>query len=115
MVGSLNKMSEKERYAVERFRETVKSRLGEYVISMSVFGSKVRGDYKESSDIDIIVIVKERSLDVMDQIAEITSDLNIEHEFSISPVVFSEQEYNMNATMSSPFSVAVHEEGLLLS
>lgn len=31
MVGSLNKMSQKERYAVERFRETVNSRLGEYV------------------------------------------------------------------------------------
>lgn len=113
MGGSLNHMSKKERYAIERFGETVKSRLGENVIRMSVFGSKVRGDYTEKSDIDILVIVKERSLRVMDQIAEITSDLNIEFDLSIAPVVFSEYEYHMNATMASPFSLAVHEEGLL--
>ncbi|MFH1123662.1 MAG: nucleotidyltransferase domain-containing protein [Pseudomonadota bacterium] len=114
MGGSLNHMSKKERYAIERFGETVKSRLGENVIRMSVFGSKVRGDYTEKSDIDILVIVKERSLRVMDQIAEITSDLNIEFDLSIAPVVFSEHEYDMNAIMASPFSLAVHEEGLLL-
>lgn len=114
MSGSLKHMSKKERYAIERFGETVKSRLSEYVVRMSVFGSKVRGDYSEASDIDILVIVKERSLRVMDQIAEITSDLNIEFGLSIAPVVFSENEYDMNATMASPFSLTVHEEGLLL-
>jgi len=115
MSGGLNYMSTKERDAIERFRETVKRRLGEYVVRMSVFGSKVRGDYRETSDIDVLVIVKERSLSVMDQIAEITSDLNIKYDLSISPVVFSKHEYDMNAKMASPFSLAVHEEEFLLS
>jgi len=82
---------------------------------MSVFGSKVRGDFRETSDIDILVIVKERSLRIMDQIAEITSDLNIKYDLSISPVVFSEEEYDVNSKMASPISLAIHEEGLLLS
>ncbi len=115
MGGNLDHMSKTERYAIEQFGETVKSRLGEYVVKMSVFGSKVRGDYRATSDIDILVIVKERSLRVMDQIAEITSDLNIKYDLSISPVVFSEQEYDMNAKMASPFSLAVRQEGLSLS
>ena len=51
----------------------------------------------------------------MDQIAEITSDLNIKYDLSISPVVFSEEEYDVNAKMASPFSLAVREEGLSLS
>jgi len=115
MGGSLKHMSTKERQALERFGETVKSRLGEYLVRMSVFGSKMRGDFTETSDIDILIIVKERSLSIMDQIAEITSDLNIEFDLSIAPVVFSENEYNMNATvMASPFSLAVQDEGLLL-
>jgi predicted nucleotidyltransferase len=115
MGGSLKYMSKKERKAIKRFGETVRDRLGEYIVKISVFGSKVRGDFKETSDIDILIIVKERSLLVMDQIAEITSDLNIEFDLSIAPVVFSENEYNMNATiMKSPFSLAVSEEGLLL-
>jgi len=115
MGGSLKHMSKKEIQALARFGGTVKSCLGEYLVSMSVFGSKVRGDFTETSDIDILIIVKERSLPIMDQIAEITSDLNIEFDLSIAPVVFSENEYDMNAkVMASPFSLAVQEEGLLL-
>ena len=115
MGGSLKHMNEKERQALKRFGETVKRRLGDYVVMMSVFGSKVRGDFTEKSDIDILIVVKERSLLVMDHIAEITSDINIEYALSIAPVVFSENEYTMNATvMASPFSLAVHEEGLEL-
>ncbi len=115
MGGNLDHMSQIERYAVEQFGKTVKSCLGEYVLKMSVFGSKVRGDYRATSDIDVLVIVKERSLRIMDQIAEITSDLNIKYDLSISPVVFSEQEYDMNTKMASPFSLAIREEGLSLS
>ena len=115
MGSSFSYMSKAERLAVERFGDAVKNRLGEYVVRMTVFGSKVRGDYQKASDIDVLVIVKERSLRVMDQIAEITSDLNVEYGFSISPVVFSEQEYDMNAKMASPFSLAVRAEGLSLS
>ncbi len=115
MGGSLDYMNHTERTAIERFSETVKSRLGESVVRISVFGSKVRGDYKPTSDIDVLVIVKDRSLRVMDQIAEITSDLNIEYDLSIAPVVFSEPEFDMNAQMASPFSLAVREEGFLLT
>jgi predicted nucleotidyltransferase len=114
MGSSFNYMNEKERYAIERFRKAVKNNIGESVISISVFGSKVRGDYNEASDIDILVIVKERSLWVMDKIAEITSELNIVHNLSIAPVVFSENEYNMNKIMDSPFTVSVGAEGLSL-
>lgn len=115
MGSSFDYMNENERYVIERFREAVKKNIGELVTNMSVFGSKVRGDYNEASDIDILVIVKERSMAVMDQIAEITSELNIEYNLSIAPVVFSEQEHNMNAIMHSPFTVSVRTEGLSLT
>jgi predicted nucleotidyltransferase len=114
MGSSFSYMSKTERLAVERFGAEVKIRLGEYMVRMSVFGSKVRGDFRETSDIDVLVIVKKRSLRVMDQIAEITSDLNVKYDLSISPVVFSEQEYDMNTKMATPFSLAVREEGLSL-
>jgi len=55
MGGSLKHMNEKERQALKRFGETVKRRLGEYVVTISVFGSKVRGDFTETSDIDILI------------------------------------------------------------
>ena len=114
MGGSLNYMSSKERSVLERFGETLIHRLGAHLIRISAFGSKVRGDSREASDIDVLVIVKERTLSIMDQIAEITSEMNIEYDLSLSPVVFSEQEYEINEGMSSPFAVAIGKEGVLL-
>jgi predicted nucleotidyltransferase len=114
MGSSLNYMSSKERSALERFGETLINRLGVNLVRISAFGSKVRGDFREASDIDILVIVKERTLPTMDQIAEITSDMNIEYDLSFSPVVFSEQEYEINIGMASPFSLVVSKEGVPL-
>ena len=115
MSGALNYMNTTETLAIARFRDAVMSSLGGEVVQMYVFGSKVRGDFNAYSDIDILVVVKDRSLKIMDKIAEITAGLNIEYDLSIAPVVFSEQEYRTNESMSSPFSLAVREEGFPLS
>jgi predicted nucleotidyltransferase len=115
MASRLGNLSITERRVLTQFGDAVKSRLGENIVNMTVFGSKIRGEGTETSDIDVLVLVKNRSLTVMDQIAEITADLNIDYNISIAPVVFAEQEYKMNATMASPFSQAVDREGVPLS
>jgi len=112
--SSLSHMNSRERRVVEQFRKTLKSRLGEQLLKMSVFGSKVRGDFRETSDIDILVVVKGRTVPIMDQVAEVTADLNLEYNLSLAPVIFSEREYEMNEKMASPFTLAVSKEGVLL-
>ena len=42
MGSSLNYMSDKERSVLERFGETLLNRLGEHLVRISAFGSKVR-------------------------------------------------------------------------
>jgi len=114
MASSLKYMKKNEKSAIELFRDAINKNLGKDLISMIAFGSKVRGDYNESSDIDILIIVKDRSLNVMDKIAEITSALNIEYNISIAPVVFSEKEYNRNKVMNTSFTLSISNEGLSL-
>ncbi|KQC14201.1 MAG: hypothetical protein APR63_14880 [Desulfuromonas sp. SDB] len=114
MASSLKYMKKNERSAIERFREAIKKNLGKDLISIIAFGSKVRGDYNETSDIDILIIVKDRSLRIMDKIAEITSELNIKYNISIAPVVFSEKEYDVNKVMNTSFTSSISAEGLSL-
>jgi len=114
MASSLKYMKKNERSAIEHFREAVNKHLGKHLISMIIFGSKVRGDYNTASDIDILIIVQDRSLRVMDKIAEITAELNIEYDLSIAPVVFSKKEYKMNKDMHTSFTSAISAEGLSL-
>lgn len=103
-----------EKEALERFVKLIRNTLGKALIKVEIFGSKVRGDYTESSDIDILIIVKERSLEVMDRIGDIAAELTIEYNIPISPVVFSEYEYKVNTDILSPFILSVDAEGVKL-
>lgn len=114
MASSLKYLTEVEKSVVDRFVRLIRTELRDNLIDIEIFGSKVRGDYAEFSDIDILIIVKDRSLDVMDKVADITSDLNIEYNLSISPVIFSEHEYSVNENMSSPFVSSIEAEGIRL-
>ena len=114
MIISLKYLTETEKKVVAEFAKLVRTALGENLIDMEIFGSKVRGDFTGDSDMDILVVVKERTLDSMDRIAEITANLNIEYNLSISPVIFSEYEYKVNEDMKSPFVLNVEAEGVRL-
>lgn len=114
MKNSLNYLTKTEKNVLKQFVNLMQAALGGDLIRIELFGSRARGDYSEGSDIDILIIVKERTIDVMDKIAEITAELNLEYNLSISPVVFSEYEYKVNTDMASPFSLAVESEGVRL-
>ncbi|MCG2709181.1 MAG: nucleotidyltransferase domain-containing protein [Thermodesulfovibrionales bacterium] len=114
MKNSMKYISGTEKNTLKQFVGLMRATLGKNLIRIELFGSRARGDYSKGSDIDILIIVKERTIDVMDKIAEITAELNLEYNLSISPVVFSEYEYKVNTDMASPFSLAVESEGVRL-
>jgi len=62
MSGALNYMNTTESLAIARFRDAVMISMGGEVVQMSLFGSKVRGDFNADSDIDIYVVVKDDAL-----------------------------------------------------
>lgn len=114
MENKLKFMTSMEKDAVARFVEFLKMALGESLIKVEVFGSKVRGDYTGTSDIDILIIVTERTMDRMDTIAGITAEINLEYDVSVAPVVFSDREYKTNLKMGAPFPLAVEADGVVL-
>lgn len=114
MKNSMEYLTATEKDVLKQFATLIHAALGENLSRMELFGSKVRGNSSEGSDMDILVIVKERTLDVMDKIAEITAELNLEYNLSISPVIFSEYEYKVNTDMASPFTLTIEAEGVRL-
>src|SRR3989338_1810239 len=110
----LRYLTETEKKVVEKFAKLVRTALRENLIDMEIFGSKVRGDFTGDSDIDILIVVKERTLDVMDKIGDITAELALEYNLPLSPVIFSEYECQVNRNMSSPFVLSVEAEGVRL-
>ena len=103
-----------ERKALALFVSEIRTALGENLVDIRIFGSKVRGDCHEESDIDILLIVKHRDSHVRERISEITSDLNLEFDCLLSPVVYTEREYSMNVYFKNLFAENILNEAIAL-
>ncbi len=62
--------------ALAHFGAEVRDALPHNVVSVHAFGSRVRGDHRGDSDLDVLVVVRERTLEVERSII----DLCVEHE-----------------------------------
>ena len=109
-IGYLNK---KEQKVVESFVKELKKELNDDIITIRLFGSKVRGDFKEDSDIDISILVKKRR-GIKDKISDIAADYFLEYNVPLSPVVYSLFEYEKNRKLGSFFFERVEKEGIIL-
>ncbi|NEN89209.1 MAG: nucleotidyltransferase domain-containing protein [Okeania sp. SIO3H1] len=83
------------------------------LISLVLFGSQARGDAKPDSDIDVLVVLKEKiTLDNKRQkIIEFISDICIEYGVLVSCVYVSEYQFKQE---KSPLLLNIHQEGIFL-
>jgi predicted nucleotidyltransferase len=86
---------------------------GNRLSDVRLFGSYARGDYNEDSDIDIVVILNMSDAEVRKgrhDICRIAAMLELKHYVTISPVLYSEEEYNIRKTFG--FCKNVDTEGV---
>ncbi|HLE05744.1 MAG TPA: nucleotidyltransferase domain-containing protein [Candidatus Nanoarchaeia archaeon] len=57
--------------------KAVKTAVGTNLVSMMVFGSYARGDNNKDSDIDLIVVVKNKNKDLISRLAKVEYELSI--------------------------------------
>jgi len=58
-LGFLNNIEKK---VIKAFIKELKEKLGNEIINIRIFGSKVRGDFEKDSDIDIFIVVKKKEI-----------------------------------------------------
>jgi predicted nucleotidyltransferase len=97
-----------------RIASELKRRLGEAVElkDFKVFGSKVRGDDDEFSDLDVFIEVSTLDDKTKDIISEIAWEVGLENAIVISPLVFSVDETENSALRASPILLNINEEGI---
>lgn len=82
-------MQENERTAVSFFAERARNLLGENLVDLKIFGSKVRGDSDQESDIDILLIVKHRNAQIGLEVSSIAANISIESDCILAPIVYT--------------------------
>lgn len=107
-------LNQKENKKIIEYTKRLKRSLGKDLLCLKLFGSKVRGDFTKDSDIDILIIVKEKSLNLRNKIYDILFEIDPYYELKISPRIFSEFEYKENERLNSPFIAKIEKEGIKL-
>jgi predicted nucleotidyltransferase len=99
------------------FALKVREILGKDLSKVILYGSYARGDYRENSDIDIMILVKlseEEIEKIEDRIFDLAFDIEMEHEVYISPIIKNEEHFECWVD-TLPFYRNVRNEGIELN
>lgn len=77
-----------------------------------VFGSRARGDFEEDSDLDVLVVVPERTLELVHEIRTCAWEVGIDADRYIQTVIRPRAEFEHGPFRSSNFMEAVRMEGI---
>lgn len=95
----------------------MKNIFGVHLSKVIVYGSYARGDYKENSDVDVMVLVDFPEQEIKkteNQVYDIAFDIEMNTGIDISPIIKSEAQYEYWADVL-PFYRNVREEGVVVS
>ncbi len=110
---SFDYLSKIEKKIIRAFVKELREKFGENILSIRLFGSKVRGDFTKDSDIDVFILVREKK-GLRDKISDVSSEYFFKSNLPLSPVVYSLFEYKKNKELGSFFFENVEKEGIIL-
>lgn len=105
-------MISQERQVLQRFKKILTDMLKDSALEARIFGSKARGDDREGSDVDVLVVVSGDSWQIADQVYDAATDLLLETGICISPKVLSWKQYAQLKEDRTPFLMNVALEGV---
>ncbi len=111
-MSNLKYLTPDEKKAVQLLVKKLKAQLNNQLDQIKIFGSKVKGTFHEGSDIDVLLIVNERTQEILDQIAAIHLELDLQFDLNISLVIYSKHEFEKNASFESPFFKNLQRESI---
>ena len=101
---------------MHEFAKNVRKLLGDSLDSVIVYGSYARGDYSESSDIDVMLLVSledEEIKRISNQISDLAFDFMMKYGVDISPIITNTDHFNYWAD-NLPYYRNVRDEGVKL-
>ncbi len=109
------KLNETYQKAAREFADRVVSTLGDDVDSIVLYGSVARGEAKEDSDIDILVVSPDEH-SVRERLSHIRNDMDSEsnYRFLISLIIYSRDHFLWLRNNGSPFISDIVRDGMII-
>jgi predicted nucleotidyltransferase len=109
---ALKYLADHEQAALEEFLTKLREQHGSEVVLVSLFGSKVRGDFDEESDIDVLLVVEDRTSQLWEDIVEIETDLMLKYDSVISSLIMGQDNYEWHRRYKAPLYRNIERDGI---
>jgi predicted nucleotidyltransferase len=98
---------------VRRALESLRTSVGaEHPIELRLFGSYARGEAHEDSDVDVLVIVSDDSIELRTRIYEAAALLFPELGLLVNPMVLARSDYEHRLAGGHPLLLTIVREGI---
>lgn len=107
-------MSDNLAVLLEGYRKAVVQVLGERLSRMILYGSYARGDFKQGSDMDIMILADVQPEEISgyaDKVYDVTYDFEVQYGMEINPSVQSMQIYEQWKNVY-PFFMNIEKDGI---
>ena len=100
----------------QKFKEKLLSEIPDKVLRIIIFGSYARGEETMDSDLDILVVITEKSKKLEKRIFDIAYEIMWEHNFTplISLEIMTEEQWQLLKKKNSSFYRNIQKEGIIL-
>ncbi|MDD5205836.1 MAG: nucleotidyltransferase domain-containing protein [Desulfobacterales bacterium] len=106
---------EDERFEqLKELRSRLENLLGRDAFKMVLFGSRARGDYRDDSDVDLAILVRELTREMKKRILEEIAEFEIERLLPVSALILSEDEFNHLKMRERRIAIDIEKEGVFL-
>ena len=109
---SASAASKNDMKVAREYARRLKKRLGDNLLSVTLFGSRARGTAREGSDFDLIVRVKSRADDTREAVLDVNVDMMDEFEMLFMGMLYDEKEWSRAKRF--PLGWNVDREGIAL-
>jgi predicted nucleotidyltransferase len=100
----------------QKLKKRLLSKISDKVVKVIIFGSYAKGDETQDSDLDILIVVTDKSKKLEKQIFDITYEIMWEYDFTplISLEIMTEEHWRMLKDKNSSFYRNIQREGIIL-
>lgn len=112
--GRSSPLSPPENAFVEEFAALLREKLGRDLLFLVLFGSRVRGDFHEESDLDLLIVVFKKNRSLRHTVFNLLFQIDPYQTHRLSPVIYSLKEFRENERLKSPFVGEIKRDGILV-